>query len=295
LRVAALDLGSNTFILTIAERHGNGDKVICLDEIRYVRLGQGVDQTKSFHPEALSRAHQTLKEFSHFISEFKPTRILATATSAARDVKNGNLLIEICQKFNIPVEIISGLKEAELTFLGARFYQKLRENHWVIDIGGGSTEVIYGGPQGIMWRHSFDLGCVRLAERWSNDIDKIKLEIEQAFESQIPSNLISSATDCIGVAGTPVEVVRLLDPANFSIEACEGFILSKRQLEIALKIVSENRPADLTFHYQTPEGRADVLYVGVHLLNIFMKIVKLDRFIVSRTGIRFGVIEKLWE
>lgn len=295
MRVASLDLGSNTFILTIVEQGAAGEPLIICDEVRYVRLGQGVDKSRKFHPDALKRASEALTEFAAILKAQKPVKVLATATSAARDVTNGDELLELCESLDIPVKIISGDEEAELTFLGSRFFQRPNASHWVIDIGGGSTEVILGGPQGIIWRHSFDLGCVRLLERCGYRHGQIEAEINREFARRLPQDLIKAGNTCIAVAGTPVELVRLLRwPDKFFLEACEGFNLSASELESCLKIVTENLPQVLVEKFGTPKGRADVLLVGVILLIEFFKHAQLHHYVVSRSGIRYGVIQSLW-
>lgn len=294
MKVAALDLGSNTFILTIASKNHLRDFELLCDEVRYVRLGQGVDKIKSFNPEALDRAKKALTEFREIIDVHKPTKILAAATSAARDVSNGKGLIELCESLEIPIEIITGEREAELTFLGARFFQRLNEDHWVIDIGGGSTEIILGNAEGILWRHSFDLGCVRLFERWGSQPDKISEQINEQFRKVIPRRFLFTTKHCLAVAGTPIEIVRLLEKKSFSIERCEGFLLSPTQIAVANDILAENRPEELIKIYSTPQGRADVLFVGGLLLQAFMDVVRIETYTVSRAGIRYGVLQRLW-
>lgn len=299
MRVAGLDLGSNTFILTICDVTAEGliNRLI-VDEVRYVRLGQGVDKTKQFHPEALLRARAALDEFTQLIASNAVDKVLATATSAARDVSNGQELLKMCQEHSIPVEIISGDREAELTYLGARTFQKAQKA-WVIDIGGGSTEIIYGEGEKILWRHSFDLGCVRLAERWSlvppaddQVIAEALFKLQAQFKDKLPKEYFAQG-DIIAVAGTPVEVARLHLGSAFNMESIEGLRLSSENMQKLIKIVCSGGPEELVAKFNTPKGRADVLLPGLLLLQAFMSVVGIESMKVSKAGIRFGVVQML--
>ncbi len=119
MKVAALDLGTNTFLCLIAEGSRNGISKVHKDLAQVVRLGQGVDKTGEFHPDALVRARQCLSEFKKEIDKHNVDRILAMATSAARDAKNGQELFRIGEDLGIPIEIIPGEDEARITYQGA--------------------------------------------------------------------------------------------------------------------------------------------------------------------------------
>ena len=148
MKVAALDLGSNTFLCLIAEVQSAGIVKIYSDHSEVVRLGQELEKTKSFHPEALIRADVCLRRYSEIIKTEKIDRILAMATSAARDAKNSEELFKLAAKYAIPLEIVPGDREAQITYQGAvsgNFENAM--DTMVIDIGGGSTEIIYGKGQ----------------------------------------------------------------------------------------------------------------------------------------------------
>ena len=119
MKVAALDLGTNTFLCLIAEVEYGQIKKVYADEVRVVRLGQGVHATRLFHSEALIRARQCLQEYAALILRHDVQRIVAVTTSAARDVTNADELFKIGSELNIPIQIFSGDQEAEFTFKGA--------------------------------------------------------------------------------------------------------------------------------------------------------------------------------
>lgn len=288
IRAAGIDLGSNTFILTIAELDEHGKIISVLaDEIRFVRLGQGVDATQRLHPEALIRAEKALAEFRQILNHYQIEKIFTTATSAARDASNGDELIQIGARFNLPIHIITGLEEARLTYLGAFALARPELYNWVIDIGGGSTEIIFGRCQDIQWRHSFDLGCVRLTEKYQLTIPcpssqwvNLYTEMQAKIRDQIPQDFRNANGLILGVAGTAVEIERILQQNHFdnSLSALD-LLISKLSLYTVQQMIDE---------FGTQPKRADVLFSGLLVFAAFMKAINAHTFKVTRTGIRYG-------
>ncbi len=118
MKVAAIDLGSNSFLCLIAEKNNQGDLVEVYDTIEFVKLGEGVHKNRAFSEASLKRADEALSKFRTEINKHKILKISSVATSAARDVTNKKLFFDICEKHQIPVEVISGENEGEYTFLG---------------------------------------------------------------------------------------------------------------------------------------------------------------------------------
>lgn len=178
MKVAALDLGSNTFLCLICEVEQLAITQTYSDEVQVVRLGQGLSASKKFHPDALVRARECLSKFKTLIDQHRPEKILAMATSAARDAENKQELFQICADLNIPIEIIPGEKEADITYRGATSGQTSTSNRLIVDIGGGSTEFIFGQGLHINFARSFDIGCVRLTEKFISQQPTPDMQIE---------------------------------------------------------------------------------------------------------------------
>lgn len=317
IRVAGLDLGTNTCLCLIADVTLSDDgKVVAAmkvlrDEVRVVRLGQGVNATRKLHPEALARAEETFKEFSGFIQIAKCDRVLAVATSAARDVTNGQALLEIGAKYGIPIEIISGEKEAELTFAGAI------EPSWsgltaVIDVGGGSTELIIGDKDGIRARVSADVGSVRMTEAFvtkhpipENEIDAITKCVREALSSakQKMSNPSAGATavfgvgqiaeiaKVIGVAGTPTTLAAIDLGHAFETELVHGHEFTRAHLEEwTKKLAAMTVEARSTLAGMEPK-RADVIVAGAICVTEAMRVLECNSMTVSVRGLRYGVVQ----
>lgn len=300
MRYAALDIGSNTFLLTIGEKKENGSWAVLSDQIEYVRLGQDLEKSKNFHPEALLRAEKAFASFSNKCVQYNVKKIIALATSAARDAKNSQELISLAKKYGFELQIITGEKEAELTYSGSRFFAQPKGYQWVLDIGGGSTEVILGLEEKIINRCSFDLGCVRLTERWNlsypvqrDQIEKALCLLNEEFKILFKTFPQIDKANVLAVAGTPVEALRILKHPCFSLEEIEGQKVSLLDLQNLIKIVSNNSPMDLMQTYGTPQGRGDVLLVGLLILVVFLDVTHNDYLTVSRGGIRFGALEFL--
>ncbi|MEK6554038.1 MAG: Ppx/GppA family phosphatase, partial [Bdellovibrionota bacterium] len=142
MRIAALDLGSNTSLLLVVDIEKGRIQNIVHDELNVTRMGQGVHQNRKLHPEALERIDKCFEEYAKTIRDSKVDHVLAMATSAARDVTNAEELFKIGRKHGIEIEIIPGAKEAEITFKGSTFEEAETKGLCVIDVGGGSTEII---------------------------------------------------------------------------------------------------------------------------------------------------------
>ncbi|MCS6837799.1 MAG: hypothetical protein NZ480_03035 [Bdellovibrionaceae bacterium] len=295
MRLAAIDIGSNTFLLTIIDQvAGARPPCIILDEVRYVRLQAGLDSQGNFSLDALNRAQRVLEEFAELIKQHRVDRVKGVATSATRQAGNGHEIVRLAGKLGIPVEIISGEREANLTFSGAHFFQSVSETHWVVDVGGGSTEVILGQGEQITWKHSFPLGCVRLYQQWGRDILGLRQHIREQFDSVVPLALRrGQSVLAIAVAGTAVELVRLYFGNSFDLERAEGFVFDRSQLNQVMDVLMHHSPHQLVRNFGVPESRADVLLHGGLVLDEFFNTIGLQFLKISRSGIRFGVLREL--
>ncbi len=296
-RVAALDLGTNSFLCLAVEGDQSGIKKILSDEVEIVRLGEGVQKNKKFSEAALHRAEQTLTKFKKTIDQHQITEVLASATSAARDVENGHLLFEIGKKLNIPIEIISGDREAELTFQGALSGNlNPASAALVIDIGGGSTELILGDQQNrIQLAKSLDIGGVRLTEKFisghplqGKEIQEAELHIEDELNKYLKL-LGNKKTDyAIAVAGTPTALVQAIK-GRFIASEIDGYFLSLEELEKWFIQLSERSVQQRIDELNIEKGRADILPIGVLILKKVIQKIQLPGVFVSTRGVRYGL------
>lgn len=209
-RVAIIDLGTNTFHLFIVEMDGEKINTLYKEKIA-VKIGKNGISKGKIAQDARKRAIHTLKIFRTVIDLFEVHQIKGVATSAIRSAKNGAELIEeIKEKTGIDIEIISGVKEAELIFRGVQAAMEVPETpQLVVDIGGGSVEFVIGTRNEILWRHSFEIGAQRLLDKFHQE-DPIPEKSVQDLEQFLAKNLrklidameAHQPTGLIGCSGT---------------------------------------------------------------------------------------------
>ncbi|MEL6539491.1 MAG: exopolyphosphatase [Bacteroidota bacterium] len=177
MRIAVLDLGTNTFLLLIGEAAAGMPRIL-YEERTYVNLGAGSLQQGMLTPEAQARAISTLRDFKQQISVHQVAHTRAVATSALRSVSNGRAFVQqVKEQIGIDVQIISGDEEAVLIYEGIKKAISLNEKSVLImDIGGGSVEFIIGNHTGIQWQQSFDMGGQRLWDAFHNSNTSITPE-----------------------------------------------------------------------------------------------------------------------
>ena len=303
MKVAALDFGSNTFLLLICEIEKGRVSQVLVDEIEVVRLAQGMDEKKRFHPDALQRSCECLARFSKLIEQHRPEKILAVATSAARDAGNKQEFIDLVGEFAIPLEIITGSREAELTYKGSIFDQDPKGNFAIIDVGGGSTEIIGKSQAGQVRGWSVDVGSVRLTERMlprhpllPEDLSRLREFVSGEFE-KVKDKIPHSGTplEVIAVAGTPVALAQIEQKIDFIEERLHGYELKLEQISYWVDKLAGMSIEQRKQVPGMPAKRADIKVAGCAILEAALKALKKDRLFVSTKGVRYGVALMLAE
>lgn len=300
MKVAALDFGSNTFLLLICEIEGGQIKKVLVDETEVVRLGQGVDINKRFHPEALRRAQECLGRYSKIIKSEKPEKVLAVATSAARDAQNKNEFLDLVKGFEIPLKIIGGQEEALLTYNGSVFDQDKSRSYAVIDVGGGSTEIVGKVEEGVRgW--SVDVGSVRLTERLlpehplrPGDLENIRRVAQDEFKKVRDKIPEGRELEIIAVAGTPVALAQVELGIEFDEEQLHGFELTLQMITGWVEKLARLSVEERLKIKGMPAKRADVLVAGSSILEAALLALEKDKLKVSTKGVRYGVALSLY-
>ena len=199
-RVAAVDIGTNSTRLLVADVVG--ESVRELDRrLEITRLGEGVDEQRILLPQAIARVRNVLAEYRRAAEDAGAARTLAFATSAVRDAENGEAFLgEVEWSYGFRTALLSGDEEALLTFRGVSAGRDVSPGTVVVDVGGGSTELILGGPEGVTFHTSLDLGCVRLTERFGTDFGATASHVREVIAERLPEDL--RPDHAIGVAGT---------------------------------------------------------------------------------------------
>jgi exopolyphosphatase/guanosine-5'-triphosphate,3'-diphosphate pyrophosphatase len=296
-RVAAIDCGTNSIRLLIADiTDGNFKEVVRTMEI--VRLGQGVDQNKSFHPDAITRTLSAVEKFAQLIASKGVEKIRFCATSATRDASNRELFTNGVKKIlGVEVEVIPGEQEAALSFIGATKELSQSDGPFlVVDIGGGSTEFVFGSEK-VEFAKSVNIGCVRMSERHLNSqpptmaqIAEAIIDIDLAITQAAKVVPISQAKSLVAVAGTATTVAA----AALKLEEYDRYLIHLSRIsapsvhQVAAMFQSMNKDQIAALGYMHP-GRVDVITAGALVLSRIMAATGASEFIASESDILDGI------
>lgn len=295
LRVAAMDCGTNSLRLLVTDVRGE-EKRDVVREMRVVRLGQGVDETGRFHPDALDRTLAVTREFGELATVLGAQRIRFCATSAARDAENADELNDGVESIlGVRPEVLTGEDEARASFLGAT--RSTTGSALVVDIGGGSTELVVGADGDVQWSHSFDVGSVRLTERFlpSNPVSIDEVTALEAYLDGLLVPQVSSlepVSTLVGVAGTITTVAaHALELPSYDSSAIHGARISVDDMRTACLSLLRMSVADRRALPFMHPGRADVIGAGAMILDAVLDAVPLatDTVTVSEHDILDGI------
>lgn len=301
-RVAAFDCGTNSLRLLIADLDADtGGAVEHVREMRIVRLGQGVDQTGRISTDSMERAYLALDEYAALIEQYPPDVIRFCATSAARDAQNARDFTEAVQKrIGVEVEIIAGEVEARASFDGATRALRLDQDGvapiLVLDIGGGSTELVLGGVDGtVTAAQSLDIGSVRLTERHLGDdpptaeqVAAVRADVDAALDRCLVDPGV--ARTVVGVAGTATTIAAaVLDLPAYDRSKVHLAVLGRAEIQAtidALVAMTVAQRRDLGFMHP---GRADVIAAGALILERVLLRTQVGTVTVSESDILDGI------
>ena len=296
-QVAVIDCGTNSIRLLIAEISGSTFKEV-IRTMEIVRLGQGVDENKAFHPDAINRTLLAVKSFKEIIDKNKVDKIRFCATSATRDAMNRNLFIDgVRDILNIQVEVIPGEEEAALSFTGATYQLDQGSGPFlVVDIGGGSTEFVYGDKK-VISAKSVNIGCVRMSERHLTNqpptMDQIAsaiVDIDIAITQAAVSVPINSAKSLIAVAGTATTVAAAaLDLSKYDRDLIHLSKISADKVHKVAQMFQSMNKSEISALPYMHEGRVDVITAGSLVLSRVMAATGAVEFVASESDILDGM------
>lgn len=301
-RIAAIDMGTNSFHLVIVEIKNDGSLIFLDREREVLRLGsqQGKDLSQ-ISDEEKDKAVKILTGFAD-LAKFYQAKIRAIATSAVREAKNQKEFIDtIFNKTGVTVEVVDGRKEANLIFLGIKQALALDDKKVLcVDIGGGSTEFIYADNGKINFAESVKIGAVRLSKLFFPDFiitDEAVKKCSDFVENQIIANQnIKTAIDInfgVGVSGT-VDTIYNLSQAEKSggiKDALNGYSFSKEEFETFYqKIIVLKTPAERVLIPGMEAKRADIIPAGMIILKKIFDLFKIKKIVVSEYALREGIV-----
>jgi len=302
-RVAAVDIGTNSVRLLVAEVDGTSPrdaKLVPLDRrMRITRLGQGVDRTRALAPEAIDRTTAVLREYRAALDEYGVTQVRATATSAARDATNREHFFTAAHDaLGVTPELLAGEEEAALSFLGATADLDAPAPYLVVDIGGGSTEFVLGTeePEGLV---SLDIGCVRITEQFLHTDPPAPEELSNAVAvvrdlvADVPRVIPGAleARTLVGLAGTVTTVAAVeqglpeYDPVKI-----HHFVLTREAAEDVFRTLATEPAARRAHNPGLEAGRVDVIVGGAAVLVGIFRVLGFDAMLVSEADILDGLV-----
>jgi exopolyphosphatase/guanosine-5'-triphosphate,3'-diphosphate pyrophosphatase len=296
MRVATVDIGTNTVLLLVAAPGARGELAAVAERATITRLGEGVDRSRKLAGPAVERTLACLEEYARVVRELGAARVGVVGTSAMRDAEgSGELRHRIRALFGVEARVLSGDEEARLTFRGALSGLGTIGEVGVFDIGGGSTEVVLGrvenGVPHLAFSKSFDVGSVRLTERHGEDRAALTAAARTAFAGipALPPGCIP-----VGIAGTMTTLAAVslgLEP--YVGQAVHGQVMGRNDLAGVLgRLASLELTARQQIRGMEPK-RADVIIAGGCLALALLDHWSASQVMISDRGVRWGLAEEL--
>ena len=298
MRISSIDIGTNTILLLIAETDATSIVRVLHDEQVIARLGKGVDHNRIINQETFKRAADFLRSYGDTSARFGAERIFAVGTSALRDASNKQEFCDFIRRTaGISIEILSGEEEAEWTCRGAVVGIDTGDGSFtVLDIGGGSTEIVSAVGGRILNSISLDIGCVRITERLLRASPPTDQEIASSRDFirrqiQEVDFVRGGITNAVGVAGTVTTLAAMrLQLAKYDPARVHGYELGYDDIQRSFDLLKGKTLDEIKSIPQITSGRADILLAGVMILLEFLDAAGIKKITVSDRGLRYGVL-----
>ncbi len=310
-KLAAIDIGTNTFRLLIAEVcHHPLQNTYSINEIHservITRLGEGIHDGRNLSREAMDRSIKALRKFCQAIAFKDVYKVSAIATSALREAENSDYFLgEVKKVTELPIEIISGQREAEVTAAGMFLDMTVPEKAFMIDIGGGSTELIYaikGSPERV---RSLNTGVVHLAGKYMSsdppdreNLDRMEQEILRSIHGSYQSfrDYFSNDTVMIGTAGTVTSLAAMSQNLReFDHRKIHNFLLPIHAVKNIFTTISSLSSKERAEHIPFELSRLDIIVPGTLILSTLMETFGFAEIRVSNYGLREGILIELFK
>jgi exopolyphosphatase/guanosine-5'-triphosphate,3'-diphosphate pyrophosphatase len=298
MRICSVDIGTNSFILLIADLI-DGKIFPIHQEFAIPRLGEDIVTNKFIKQDAIERSVAVLEKFSEIIIRFKVEKVIPIATAVLRDAKNSEeVRTQLSSALGYEIKVITGEEEAYYSFMGVISNSSQNRNKFTtIDIGGGSTEIITGSLSGINYSTSIQVGAAKIRDLFFEDNIYSEEKIQKAKEyiSHFLENLKDEKFEIdkiVGVGGT----ITTLAFIKSGLDKYEPEIIDKLNLDFSsIKLIFEQlsklTPEEIANRYKIHPKRADILLPGQLILISIMEILGIESIHVSSRGLRYGVIQ----
>ncbi len=300
MRLAAIDIGTNSTKMTVADVSDDGSLTVVSEQSDVTRLGEGVDAARRLNDTAMARTLDAIARFAEDARRQGATEVLGAGTSALRDAANGeDFLAQAKERAGVDIQIITGDREAQLAFAAVRSDSSLGLPSdaplLVFDIGGGSTELILGDANGVGRHKSLDIGAVRLTERFLPSDPPTEYELEQAAHYARAAFDTFPAPDTpplvAGIGGTAVNIAAVTQGlAKPDPDALHAAVLTHADVSAALDRFKHLPLADRRQIPGLEPKRADIIVAGALILDCLLTYFHADRFTLSARGLRYGLL-----
>jgi exopolyphosphatase/guanosine-5'-triphosphate,3'-diphosphate pyrophosphatase len=289
MRVAAVDLGTNSTRLLVADIDGDQLEEISR-RLTITRLGEGVDQRRRLLPVPIARLRNCLTDYRRELEELGAERTLCIATSSVRDADNGEAFLgELEWSYGFTTRLLSGDEEAAMMIRGVTAGRAPLDDVLVVDIGGGSTELVIAADGAVSFSTSLDVGCVRITERFlsSDPPSRPELAAAGAYVRALLPEI--SASSAIGVAGTVTTLAAIdLGDEEYDPARTHGHRITRASVEEQLERLAAMTTEERLAVAGMEPGRASVIVAGVVVLREILTAYELDEIEVSEHDVLHG-------
>lgn len=299
MKIAAIDLGTNTFHLIIAEKVNDKINVIYKTN-KPVKLGEDITKENRIIPIAFERGVNCLKEFKATLEEYGVSQVRAVATSGVRSASNGQMFIDSVKiATGIEIDVVDGDEEANLIYEGVKLSGAIKGKSLIMDIGGGSTEFIFCDEQGFYWKKSFDIGAARLMQKFfksdpinSTDQTNIQQHLEETLQELIDFGKEFKAITLIGSAGAFETYSAMLNPSVDISKVATAEIDTVKYQELAEQLIKADHEERSKMPNLIPL-RVDMIVMAATITNYVLAALNLEKIMLSTYDLKMGVLQKL--
>ncbi len=298
-RAAVVDIGTNTLLLLIAERDGDQVRVLA-DDCRFGRLGQGLDKSGELADEAIERSLAIVRDYRAMMDEHEVSDVRVVATQALREASNAALFVAPAEElFGATIEVIAGEREAELVHkaVATSLPALAEQSILVVDVGGGSTEFILAGPNGVESYRSIKIGSVRHTERHlktdpasQDEVRGLMVDLDEALEALA----LPTGVTVVGTAGTATSIASIdLKLPDWDPDKVQGYRIPTAEVERQLAQLLEKTVHEKKLTPGLEPARADVIAAGVAIFARVLHHTQATELIISDRGVRWGMAYEL--
>ncbi len=295
--MAVIDVGTHSILYLLVEKNARGDFISPFQEIQSVRLGRNVDNAGTIRGEVLTETLQVLKHYRALASKQNADQIVVVGTRVFRAARNRKRVCKRIQnETGLNAEMLTEKEEAEWSYRGALYERKWLGQNTMVDIGGGSTEVVLGNGNQILDWESTNLGAVGVTERFIHHDPPLPSEFSVMETSVFSSlkdrgaSLLEQGERLIAVGGTPTTLAALdLSLKKYDSHRVDRYVMRYLTIENILDRMKRIPIAERRKLLKLDPDRADIILAGTTILKICMRLGRFEEVIVSDRGLRFGI------